>query len=68
MTDEHLNLPVTSVLLKSAPIPADALPIRGYDFNEGIDYERLFDSYLSTGFQATSLARAIEEVNRMIVL
>jgi len=24
--------------------------IRGYDFNEGLDYEKIFKSYATTGF------------------
>ncbi|CAF0845588.1 unnamed protein product [Adineta steineri] len=41
-------------------------PIIGYDFNQGVKYETLFDSFLQQGFQATNLARAIDIVNLMI--
>ena len=44
----------------------DGEVVRGYDFNKGIDYEKVFASYRHTGFQATSLGLAIEEVNKMI--
>jgi len=40
--------------------------VRGYDFNEGLDYEKVFKTLRHTGFQATSLGLAIEEVNKMI--
>lgn len=40
--------------------------VKGYDFNEGIDYQKVFASYINTGFQATNLGLAIEEVNKMI--
>ena len=40
--------------------------VKGYDFNQGLDYEKLFATYRHTGFQATSLGLAIEEVNKMI--
>ena len=40
--------------------------IRGYDLNNGIDYEKIFKSYMNTGFQATNLTKAIKEINRMI--
>ena len=43
-----------------APTTTDLshLPIvAGYDFNEGVDYERLLQSYLTTGFQAGNLDR-----------
>ena len=44
---------------------AEGLNVKGYDFNSGIDYDKLFDSYLTTGAQATNLARAIEIINKM---
>ena len=40
--------------------------IKGYDFNEGVDYDKLLDSLSSTGFQASNLAKAIEITNKMI--
>uniref|UniRef100_A0A0K0DHU0 deoxyhypusine synthase n=1 Tax=Angiostrongylus cantonensis TaxID=6313 RepID=A0A0K0DHU0_ANGCA len=47
-------------------VPQDARIIRGYDFNQGIHFSELMDSYLSTGFQATHLGKAIKEVNAML--
>lgn len=36
------------------------------DWNSGkVDLDTLMASYLHTGFQATSVGRAIEEINRM---
>lgn len=36
------------------------------DWNSGkVDLDTLMASYLNTGFQATSVGRAIEEINRM---
>lgn len=40
--------------------------VKGYDFNNGVDYPRIFASYASTGIQATSLADAISIINKMI--
>lgn len=40
--------------------------IRGYDFNEGINYDKIIDSYGSTGMQAANLSKAIEIVNNML--
>ena len=40
--------------------------IKGYDFDKGIDYEKIMDSYLSTGFQASHFGKAIEIVEKMI--
>jgi len=42
------------------------IPIKGYDFNEGVDYDKILESFLSTGFQATHFARAVSIVKKMI--
>ncbi len=39
--------------------------IQGYDFNQGIDYDKILDSFATTGFQATHLAKAIDIINQM---
>lgn len=49
-----------AVLVKSEKLDDDTPKVHGYDFNNGIDYEKLMDSYLTTGFQATNLGLAIE--------
>ena len=56
----------SAVYFKSLPQPEDAVQVRGYDFNKGLDYEAIFKSYISTGFQATALAQAIDTINSMI--
>eukprot|EP00913_Durusdinium_trenchii_P021210 g19924.t1 len=47
----------------------------GYDFNQGpayklrmrgVDYEALLQSYMTTGFQATNLGKAIQEIEQML--
>lgn len=40
--------------------------IRGYDLNRGVDYPSIFASYMTTGFQATNFAKAVNEINRMV--
>lgn len=56
-----------AVYVKSEKVDAlTSMKVQGYDFNKGLDYEAVFKSYISTGFQATSLGQAIDEVNRMI--
>lgn len=40
--------------------------IRGYDLNKGVDYNAIFASYMTTGFQATNFAKAVNEINRMV--
>lgn len=41
-------------------------PIKGYDFNKGVNYDEIFKSYATTGFQASNLAHGIDIVNQMI--
>lgn len=42
------------------------LIVRGYDFKDGINYEKILQSYFSTGFQSTNFGKAIEEIEKMI--
>lgn len=44
----------------------NGISIKGYDFNEGVDFGRLLDSFSSTGFQASNLAKARDIINKMI--
>lgn len=56
----------SAVYVKSVEVDPSLVEVKGYDFNKGLDYNEMFKTYISTGFQATSLGLAIEEVNRMI--
>lgn len=40
--------------------------IKGYDLNNGLDYSKILESYMNTGFQATNFGKAVNEVNRMV--
>lgn len=55
-----------AVLMKSETLPEGTPTVRGYDFNEGVDYHKLLQSYAKSGFQAQNFGKAVEEVNRMI--
>ena len=55
-----------AVLLASEDLAADTPQIGGYDFNRGIDYAALLQSYMNIGFQATNFGLAVEELNRML--
>ncbi len=41
------------------------ISIKGYDFNSGLDYSKLLDTYMSTGAQASNLGKAIEIIKEM---
>jgi len=40
--------------------------IKGYDFNNGIDYKKIIKSFQTTGFQASHFSKAISITNKMI--
>ncbi|XP_029049015.2 probable deoxyhypusine synthase [Osmia bicornis bicornis] len=55
-----------AVLVHSSPIPAGTPVVKGYDWNKGIDYHALFETYTHSGFQARNFGLAVEEVQQMI--
>ena len=64
-----MNVPLeaqTAILKGSEPIPPDAVPVRGPDFESEITLQNFLKSYETIGFQATSFGRAIEIVNHMV--
>lgn len=64
--DEELEKSKQAVFTKSQLPNGIEQIVCGYDFNEGICWERLLNSYICTGFQATQLGIAIEEINLML--
>lgn len=63
------SLPETAkeaVLVKSADVAFLKEKVVGYDWNLGINYSELFNTYIHSGFQATNLGLAIQEVNKML--
>lgn len=56
-----------AVLVKSEEIPKDTPVVRGYEWTEGpVNYDKLLDSYLNSGFQATNFGNAVLEVRKMV--
>ncbi|XP_019744284.1 deoxyhypusine synthase [Hippocampus comes] len=66
MAEQAPSIALEAVLKTSSELPEDLPKIRGYDFNQGVDLQAVLKSYLTTGFQASSLGLAIQEVNHMI--
>ncbi|CAB1103196.1 unnamed protein product [Ectocarpus sp. CCAP 1310/34] len=54
-----------AVMVKSVPVAEGTPIIKGFDFNTGRDLDGIMAAAMTTGFQATNLAKAVEEVNRM---
>lgn len=59
----------SAVLAPSESLPQGMPIVRGYDFEdatEQVDYDALFASYATTGFQATNFAKAVDIINAMV--
>jgi deoxyhypusine synthase len=41
-------------------------PIKGYDFNQGVDYHKIMESFATTGLQATNLSKGISIINEAL--
>ena len=52
-----------NVLRESSEVSGES--VSGYNFDAGVDWEKLIDSFSSTGFQATNLSKAIEIIKKM---
>ena len=55
-------------VLRKTQVKEHGLVIRGHDLDgsDKIDYEAILDSFMSTGIQASQLAMAMDEVNKML--
>jgi hypothetical protein len=55
-----------AVLKQSEPIPDEAVAVQGPNFEEHPTLDTLLESYERIGFQANSLGKAINIVNKMV--
>jgi deoxyhypusine synthase len=55
--------PKQNILKKSKEI--SGVSIKGYDFSKGPDFEKILDSFSTTGAQATNFSKAIEIIKEM---
>jgi deoxyhypusine synthase len=55
-----------AVLKRSEPVPDEAVAVQGPNFDEHPTLETLLESYERIGFQANSLGKAINIVNKMV--
>jgi len=53
-----------NILRKSEEVAG--LSIKGYDFNSGINYDELLNSFSTTGIQASNFSEAVKIINEMI--
>lgn len=43
--------PRDAVFVESEELPSETPTVHGYDFNNGVDYKNMFESFLHHGFQ-----------------
>lgn len=67
MAGKAPSVATEAVLKPSCDLPEDLPKIKGYDFNQGVDFQAVLKSYLTTGFQASRLGLAIQEINHMVM-
>ena len=64
------NVPLgasSAVLKPSEPMPEFAVSVEGPNFDTPVSLDGLLASYTRIGFQANSLGRAIDIVNKMVI-
>lgn len=66
MKSEGVKSAIDAVMVKSVSIDADTPTVKGYDFNQGINYEKIVEHMLTTGYQATHVGRAAKIINSML--
>lgn len=60
---------VPAIAADAVLVPSEKLTsptVEGYDFNAGVDYSAILDTYARIGFQATNFGKAVEEIQRML--
>jgi len=62
--EDKTNVARKNILRRSEE--ASGLDVKGYDFNEGVNWENLVDSFKTTGIQASNLSYSIDIINEMI--
>lgn len=70
MTDQQSvpSIAKEAVLAASHKIADETPVVLGYDFNAGLNYDALLQSYVNSGFQATNFGKAVQEINKMVRL
>ncbi len=64
VSPELVEKQIHDLMFKSKELETST--VKGYDFNQGVNYENILKSFATIGLQATHLSKAIEIVNEMI--
>ncbi|KAG8230809.1 hypothetical protein J437_LFUL010589 [Ladona fulva] len=60
--EDPITIAKEAVLVKSTDLEEGTPTVKGYDWEKGIDYHALLQTYKHCGFQSTSLGLAIDEL------
>lgn len=63
---ERPSVATAAILTPSAPVPQDAIPVIGPNFEKDWDLSSFLQSYKTIGFQANSFGNAVDIVNEMV--
>lgn len=76
MSSEDQEKAAAAVLVESEPMPSDSVRVAGIDFDaiqqkarergSGISIDDLVAAMYTTGFQASSLGKAVDVINHMV--
>jgi deoxyhypusine synthase len=66
MNNSAPEIAMNAVLKGSEKMPEGSETVKGYDFNNGLDYGALLATYKLSGFQATNFGKAVDEINNMV--
>lgn len=66
MAQQSSNIAEEALFVKSTDQSLLKEKVTGYDWSQGLDYNKLLNSYTQTGFQATNFGLAVTEINKMI--
>ena len=68
MSSEAPSAALDAVLVKSEAMPEFSEKVDGYDFNRGVNFEEILNSYSKCGFQATNFSLAVKQINEMVCI
>ena len=55
-----------SVYVVSEELPKDTPVVKGPDFNHSRSIDHILNAFRNTGFQASNLANAVDQINEMV--
>ncbi|XP_063239579.1 probable deoxyhypusine synthase [Bacillus rossius redtenbacheri] len=63
---EDIEKAKNAVFVESCSIPEGTPTVKGYDWNKGVNYHALLETYKFSGFQATNFGLAVEQIRSML--